>query len=338
MIQDRRKPDAQKFLDFLDELKQATWLGNRKWWTKYIFHFTAVENAVKILKSGSLLSRKQVRITDSNFVDSASPEVIGQTDEKWIDYVRFYFRPRTPTLYHNEGFRPEASQNLNAHCPIPIYFLFDLQSIVTLADSEFSKGSLARSSPQTYKTSEDFAQLPFKDIYHEGAFNQADKDRIINARQAEVIFPQKLNLQFLKLIYCRSQAEYDTLRNLLSPQIWKQWKSKIRVVGHQPLFFKKWLYVDLVSLNADDIVLEFNLPKDKTDSQQMKIRCVITDDITGKTRQRTIPRDVLNRQLKLSGIKKYGFEGYQFRCEINGKLAYSGMYNNRVYSIDDIPF
>ncbi len=264
-----RKKDASHFEAIIADV-EGRLDQSRRWWTNYVFHFTAVENAVKILKSGSLLSRKQVDKEDSNFVDSASPEIIGQTEERWKDFVRFYFRPRTPTLYHNEGFRPTKSQTLHAHCPIPIYLLFDFHSVITLADSEFSIGTLAGHTTQTYKTAEDFANFPFDYIYHDNWFTPEDRNCIISARQAEVIYPQRINLQYLKLICCRSQAEYETLRNLLSTQIWNDWKDRIKVIGHQPVFFKKWLYIDQITLRDDNVILKFNLPEDDPIMKEQK--------------------------------------------------------------------
>ena len=214
----KRKTDATDFKDVLEELQHRLDL-NRKWWTKYLFHFTDVKNAVNILRSGSLLSRQQIIMSDPDFEDSASPDVIENTDEKWKDHVRFYFRPRTPTLYHNEGFCPKNEQNLNAHCPIPIYLLFNFHAIITLPETEFSATSFARLTTETYRDAQEFRQLPFDDIYHDKWFSSQDRDKIIGARQAEVVYPQRINLQFLEQICCRSQAEYETLRNLYYLQV-----------------------------------------------------------------------------------------------------------------------
>ena len=106
MSQDHKKPDSQGFLDFLDELKQEPWLGEqRRPWPDFLFHFTAIENVVSILKHG-LLSRAEARRQGIDFASSASSKIIGQTDATLTDYVRLYFRPRTPTTYRMEGFKP----------------------------------------------------------------------------------------------------------------------------------------------------------------------------------------------------------------------------------------
>ena len=308
--------------------------ANLRWWTNYIFHHTSVTNAVNILKTGSLLSRSQIEKRFPEFYDSASPEVLQQTQDKWKDYVRFYFRPRTPTLYHSEGFRPRASQSLRAHCPMPIYLLFDLASVISLAKCEFAPGTLARTTSRTLRSAHEFAQLPFHDIYHDSWFEQENKSDIINARQAEVIFPQQMSLQYLRLICCRSQAEKDTLRNLVSSQLWNEWKDRIKVVGHQPVYFKKWLYVERATLADDEVRLEFNVPESPKDYGPFDITASVIDDVSGKHREVLLENTTISSgRLRYYGFRRYGIIGYQFRCSINGDLAYLGKHQER-----DIPF
>lgn len=325
--------DYRKFRTVLKRVEE-TLDQSRRFWTRFLFHFTSVRNAAEILRSGRIASRAQISERYPEFEDSASPDVINRTNDRWKDFVRFYFRPRTPTLYHNESFRPTRSQQLHAQCPVPIYFLFDLLSIIRLPDSEFSRGTLAQPSTRTYKSAEQFAQMPFDFIYHDTWFQPEDKDEIIKARQAELIYPEQLNLEFLKLIYCRSQAEKETLRCLLSSQLWNEWKGRIRVATHQPVYFKKWLYIEQVTLGDDIVTMTINTPESPRDYGPFSITATLTDDITGQTRQVKITdAQISNVLLKYSGIKKYGIAGYRFRCEIDGSLAYLGSHQER-----DIPF
>ncbi|NOK63725.1 MAG: DUF4433 domain-containing protein [Chloroflexi bacterium AL-W] len=98
-------------------------LGNRKWWPKYIYHFTDVNNAVQIITTGYLYSHAECEKQGIMVVDNASPEIINQTRLDYLNYVRLYFRPRTPTQYRNEGIRPFSKRELDAHCPIPNFLL-----------------------------------------------------------------------------------------------------------------------------------------------------------------------------------------------------------------------
>lgn len=135
------KPDAHDIRGFWAGLQQAKWLGSRQWWPRFLFHFTDVQNAANILQDGCLLSRSTAVSLGHMVTDNASPDIIGQTDPAWAGYVRLYFRPRTPTQYRNEGFRPEGQRELGAHCPVPVFFLFDAESVLCRADSLFTPGS-----------------------------------------------------------------------------------------------------------------------------------------------------------------------------------------------------
>ena len=48
------KPDAQQFLEILDNVKQQSWFADRNQWADYLFHFTDATNAVSILQQGVL--------------------------------------------------------------------------------------------------------------------------------------------------------------------------------------------------------------------------------------------------------------------------------------------
>ena len=176
--------------------------------------------------------------------------------------------------------------------------------------------------------------MPFEFVYHDSWFSPEDKDEIIKARQAELIYPQQTNLELLRLICCRSQAEMNTLRSLLSDNLWRQWRSKIRVIGHQPVFFKKWLYIERVNLGADDVTIEFNVPEKEDDYGPFSIRCTVTDDSTGRMKiVESIYTANSRGKLRYYGLRKYGITGYEFRCEIDGHLAYLGRYQEH-----DIPY
>ena len=142
-IQTRPKAELSKLRDHIDRLKDATWIGPaRRWWPRYLFHCTDILNVVNVVKSGELLSREQAKQSGNLRVDIAGPDIIDHTDAEWQDYVRLYFRPRTPTQYRNEGFRPVSALELGAHCPVPVYLLFDAYQVLSRQDSLFTEGNL----------------------------------------------------------------------------------------------------------------------------------------------------------------------------------------------------
>ena len=96
------------------------------WWPKYAYHYTDISNAVSILRSGYIYSR--IHATESGLMqnDNASRQVIDITNRAAVSSVRFYFRPLTPTQYHNEGYKhPQLRYNHdeNANTPVPVFFL-----------------------------------------------------------------------------------------------------------------------------------------------------------------------------------------------------------------------
>ena len=334
------KRDSAKIYAFLDELKLEPWLGNRKWWADYLFHFTDIKNAVSILNHGQLLSRELAIAKHLLIEDSASAQIVGQTESRLTGHARFYFRPLTPTAYRNEGIRPRETLYQGAHCPVPIYFLFDLRSIACLEDSKFSNGSLARHDHRIFHTAEDFCHLPFEDIYHNSPWGHEEANRqneIKNRRHAEVIVPERISLSYLKYIVCRSQAEYETLFNLLSSSIWKNWKNRVAVSKNQRLFNNEWLYVKDVTLTLQSVTIRFNSPHNPRYCGPFKVRVDISDNTTSDSffyeeNYLNIVKELSNLQLELdmSNVKS---TNYSLRVSIDDNLAYLGRYLG-----DDIPF
>ena len=252
----RQKPDARRIARFLADLKKAEWLGTaRRWWPDYVFHCTDIENAVSILKNGALFSRVGAQKLGLMRSDNASQEILGGTDVEWKDYVRLYFRPRTPTQANNEGFRPQAHQWHGAHCPMPICFLFDSRSVLSRIDSQFADGNLASRHAKVYSSSSDLAQLPFQRIYHDKA--EWNNRQIVFNQNAEVIIPKQMGLEALRYIVCRSQAEYETLLNLLPENVAKRWKNRTGVGNRMNLFFKRWTHVESADLNSSNVHFHF---------------------------------------------------------------------------------
>lgn len=250
-----KKHNWNVFAERLSEIGAAPWMGPNQWWTKYLFHFTDVKNAAQILSGGEILSRNEAIARGAMLNDNASPEVIAQTAERWKDYVRFYFRPKTPTQYRNEGFLPRDNRPLHAHCPIPVFFLFDAVSLLSLPNSEFSERTLASPYTVTYTDPDDFRRLRFDYIYHEGSYDKSGPN-IANYRQSEVVIPTHCPLDHVKRIVCRSAAEKQTLLELLDTSIFFEWVDKITVDNR--LYNVKRAYVEKVNLTHDTISFTFH--------------------------------------------------------------------------------
>ncbi len=122
-------------------------------------------------------------------VDNASPDVIAQTEQEHTHYVRLYFRPkRQPNIVMMEYVQNSARVG-GAHCPIPIYFCFNSESILSKDDSEYSDGNMG--SPRAVHSGEQnfFFQIPFNQVFHTVHFIADEHDEIIFRRNAEVLIP-----------------------------------------------------------------------------------------------------------------------------------------------------
>lgn len=232
----------------------ATWTvrlkkTGRGWWPRFAYHFTDVQNAWRILNSGVLLSRAEAIAAGQMVNDNADPRVIGQTDPDHLRFVRLFFRPRTPTQYHVEGIKRRGRRG-TGHCPMPVFFLFDLVDLICRDDVCFSRGTMASVRHGYSDRREYFRSIPFADVYHDeglGIIETVRKRDIIQARQAEVLVPRRLPLgSELKAICCRSQAERVTLLNGLSREARQKWRKRIRT-GVDGLFFRFHPYVLSVS-------------------------------------------------------------------------------------------
>ncbi len=324
---------------FLDSLRNANWLdASRRWWPHFVYHFTDIRNAVSVLERGALLSRNEASHTGAMITDNASPQVIYQTDDQWKDYARLYFRPRTPTQYHNEGFRPSSHYGLGAHCPMPIYFLFDSQSILTRPDLQFSNGNLASSGSEVFSTMEDLNQMPFTDIYHDGPI-MGSEDRIqqvTSRRQAEAIVPNRLDLDSLKFIVCRSEAEHETLLHLLTSKSRDRWQSKIVLENDESnIFTKDWVYVKSVELERSSITFHFNFKSNLDQDGPFVAVVSITDNQRG---QSFVARREAQFTAKTEMKTEFysALDDYSVEFTLDGQIAYAGRY--QAQDMDNLPY
>lgn len=325
----QRKTDAREIELFLNELSAQSWLkGSRERWANYVYHFTDLRNAVEILKSGKLLCRSELDRRRGMVVDNASRIVIAHTPGHVHDYVRLYFRPQTPTQYHNEGIRPRAQRSLESHCPVPVFFLFDAKDILTRADSLFSDGNLAAGA-DLHHTAEALASFNFRDIYHVGPLPEHVKRNIIYHRNAEVVVPRELSLSALRFIFCRSRAEKDTLLHLLPLEQFRYWQRKILVDSKSQFYHRKWSFVETVELTAARVTFTFS--PDTLTPGDFQARVLFTDDETGLRHE--------HQQSEFSANGKFvvavpqGVEHYEVRLWLDGELAFADDFRN-----EDLPF
>lgn len=133
---------------------------HRKHWPSHLFHHTPLENALRILQDGCLLSRNDGQ--DRRVKDVAAQGVIDNRDHAH-GHVRLYFRPKTPTQYHIEGIRKDGDCAYpNAHAGVLIMFLLDARAVLTAPEVQFSDknmqlGSAVPGSDEAYFSSRSYS-------------------------------------------------------------------------------------------------------------------------------------------------------------------------------------
>ena len=216
-----------------------------RWWTKYAFHYTDITNVIGILKSGFLYSRKDANEMGLMRCDNASRQVIEMTRNETISFVRFYFRPKTPTQFYNEGFKHADLRydgDLHANVPVPVFLLFDLEKLLSYPETKFSQTQQSGTGSPLYDTPEDFKQFNFEKIYSEGKISGDDK----KYRHAEIVFPNSFEIdRCIVHILCRNSIEKVTLLNFLKNEnkpAYYKYKGIIKV-PNKDVFMNNGLFV-----------------------------------------------------------------------------------------------
>jgi ssDNA thymidine ADP-ribosyltransferase, DarT len=229
-------------------------------WPSRLFHHAPLANAVKILEDGSLRSRSDPKNRRQQDVAAA-----GVIDARLHahQYARLYFRPRTPTQFHIEGIRKtgECRYGETAHAPILVMFVFDAQRVLSRPDICFCDRNMQQGSAEPSNSEEYFSEIPFGKVYHEGGIG--DDRTIIEHRCAEVLAPSPLRLEdTLQWIYCRSEAERDTLVLALGANA-ERWVSSILVSEDIKVFQREYAFVQEITLANHGIIFRLNPRSDR---------------------------------------------------------------------------
>lgn len=212
--------------------------------------------------------------------NNASPDVIDQT-RPWVHgTARMFFRPRTPTFFNNEGIRPTAEGERGSHCAVPIALLFDACSVLCLEAARISEGGLARRNVRVSSGIDFLRTLPFELIFDDDVM-RGDKSDAVFRRHAEVVIEDALPVDpHLRFVYCRSEAERQTLMSLTrqeSPIALATHRTKFRVNEKPTLFFKRWAYIDSVTVSGDFFTVRFNPTSNPSDAGPFAIEMTARD-------------------------------------------------------------
>lgn len=190
-----------------------------------VYHFSHIENAVKIIKSQAIKSRNL-----ASFKDSAGSGIIAQTDADKKEFARFYFRPHTPTQFYveNWGRGKESIQNLGDEpiCPIPVFFKVPLAEVLLISDWKISLGSMAVPNMVYGNDMEIIKQFDFEGVYK--LKDEIDHNRFMAAAHQEFLIQDKLELNAINYeLIVQDENAKKSLLALLDDN--EEWEGRINI-------------------------------------------------------------------------------------------------------------
>lgn len=238
---------------FIDRLKSMTS-------HPYIYHFTHLFNAIEVIKSRKILSRDRAEELGLLKFDSAGSVVMRSNLAH--PFARFYFRPCTPTQYYNEALGADSRLGEMGYgrpiydeftgekhfprvwkskypkalglglpkCPIPVFFRFDLEEVISVMPElcYYSDRNMQSNNPCVYKIVDTPNHLGVDYLYDtmetakaraksSGGYNSSEIDRYMKYSQQE--FLVKSEFDFSKLtsydIICYDSEYAALLKNML---------------------------------------------------------------------------------------------------------------------------
>lgn len=218
--------------------------------TPYIYHFTHLFNAIDVIKSRKILSRDRALELGLLKFDSAG-SVISRSS-KAHKFARFYFRPCTPTQYYNEALGADSrlgyynkkgewkskypsAVNLGLpKCPVPVFFRFDLEEVLTAMQEKcfYSDRNMQSDCPIIYNVLKEPDHLMTNYLYStmQDAFNAAirygkyerslhisEMERVKKYSQQEFLVDTEFDFSTLKNfeIICYDEKYAELLKSLL---------------------------------------------------------------------------------------------------------------------------
>lgn len=244
---------------------------------KFVYHFTELKNAASVINSGVLFSRSGALELGLMKNENAAVGIIGATQEAYKHCVRLYYRPRTPTQFHNEGIKPLGDRYQGAHCPVPIFLAFDKLKILTTSGVLLSDGNVAAPSAHVGDVEEMFKSIDFAEVFHHGSYDRDSHPSIKFHRQAEILVPNQISLsEHLAWIGCRTSAERQTLLHLLSKGALAKYMHLVRLAD-SVFFEKSWIFVDKIEYDGMILVFYFNANSKHIDPIEVHLNIKFSD-------------------------------------------------------------
>jgi hypothetical protein len=185
-----------------------------------VYHFTHMFNAIEVIRTRKILSRNRAHELGLLKYDAAGSVV--HRSSKAHPYARFYFRTGTQTQFYNEclgkqrntRYYQSALDNGLPMCPMPVFFKFDLQEVLSKRANlcSYSTGNLQTNWANVYKVIDD----PYKiDAVHLYSDNKYDKE-VREKKQQEFLVENEFDFSDINdyQIICYDREEAEILRSL----------------------------------------------------------------------------------------------------------------------------
>lgn len=197
---------------FYNKLKQAL---NDNVQNVRVYHYTHLFNALQIVKSGEIASRKNLKEQNAPFYDSAGDVI--SNNRKAEPFARFYFRTRTKTQFMNEYLGHDSELTIERvkkqyfnqakklgfpKCPFPVIFELSLKQILDLNDTQcfYSTGNLQSKDALIYSVLSP-SHLSTKDLF--------DDDETFRTKAVQYAREQEKDGCGFKDCYKEQMKEYE---------------------------------------------------------------------------------------------------------------------------------
>ena len=216
-------------------------------------HTTNFDNFINIMYSDAIYSRNYIEKHHIEHTEIALPQVIEKTNHFYKNYVRFYWRVKTPTNFRNEGIKPKIALKYNnfAHSANPVIFIFE-PKIAFDENTLFTNVNAAIHDVEAKPIPD--SSFDFRHIFHCGSIeDEFLKTKIIPARCAEFLYPKEISIKKCSKIIFRNIADYERAILILGYK-----DERFCVDEHQ--FLNNWLSVSTYKykITSDNINLQIS--------------------------------------------------------------------------------
>lgn len=186
----------------------------------YVYHFTHMFNAIEVIRTRKILSRNRANELRLLKYDAAGSVV--HRSSKAHPYARFYYRTGTQTQFYNEclgkqrntKYYQSALSNGLPMCPMPVFFKFDLQEVLSKHTNTcyYSTGNLQTNWANVYKIVDDPCCIDAVHLYSRDNYDKVVRDK----KQQEFLVKNEFDFSDINnyQIICYDTEETEILRSI----------------------------------------------------------------------------------------------------------------------------